>query len=457
MSGELTTTTSTMSYDREKFLAAQLVSRSMIRMVAASLCDKVQQPEGTGETAYFVRYKRMNLPVTELSDDGADPSNSSFSLEEYTATPDEWGDVVTITARLVRATSHPIMQKAMDLLADNAARVMDREIQVVWLAGTNVRYGDGSVASRSTITSTMVLNEATILAARVQMVDAGVPPKGMKSKDAFATGASGTFTGPSLYVAVAGPQVLADISRPSTSMGTWAAVGTYGDAKRFSNFEIGIWMNIRWVETNFIPKFTLLGNSTPAAALGADAGGTGFTTANVASGHSLVSATTYYWKITRKDLLRGFEEAISIIHSTSPGGSGDNEGISFTAPSTAGYVYNVYFGDTAVDADLFLVSENLAASGAYTQGTVPTTGTSAPANINVTADVSPSTVHVVYIHGDESCKWLGFWNTKFYITKDESIIGNVLRRKRSLGYDFFGKACLQDQIRLLRLELASTF
>lgn len=455
MSGELTTTTSTMSYDREKFLAAQLVSRSMIRMVAASLCDKVTQPEGTGETAYFVRYKRMNLPMAELADDGADPANSSFGLEEYTATPDEWGDVVTITARLVRATSHPIMQKAMDLLADNAARVMDREIQVVWLAGTNVRYGDGSVASRATITSNMTLNETTILAARVQMVDAGVPPKGMKSKDAFATAASGTFTGPSLYVAVAGPQVLADISRPSTAFGTWAAVGTYGDAKRFSNFEVGIWMNIRWVETNFIPKFTLLGNSTTAVADGADMGLTGFLVNPLSGTGALSASTTYYWKVTRKDLLRGFEEAISIIHSTATGASEEN--MEFTMPSTAGYVYNVYFGASASDAALFIVSENLAASGTYSVAAVPSTGATAPANINVTADVSPSTVHVVYIHGDESCKWLGFWNTKFYITKDESTIGNVLRRKRSIGYDFFGKACLQDQTRLLRLELASTF
>jgi len=461
MAGEITTNTSTLSYDREKFLASQLVSRSMIRMVAASLCDKVNQPEGTGETAYFIRYKRMNLPMAVLADDGADPANSSFALEEYTATPDEWGDVVSITARVVRATSHPLMQKAMDLLADNAARVMDREIQIVWLAGTNVRYGDGSVSSRATITNTMVLNEATILAARVQMVDSGVPPKGTKSKDAFATGASGTFTGPSLYVAVAGPQVLADISRPSTSFGTWAAVGTYGDAKRFSNFEIGIWMNIRWVETNFIPKFTLLGNSTATVLDGGTGAGV---TVNLPTDNigSLKSSTVFFYKVTRKDLLRGFEEAISIAHSSTTAATGDTESIKFTAPATAGYVYNIYFdtvatGGTGTDATMKLVKENLAASEVYSVTAVPSTGATAPANINVTADVSPSTVHVVYIHGDESCKWLGFWQTKFYITKDESIIGNVLRRKRAIGYDFMGKACLQDQTRLLRLELASTF
>lgn len=462
MSGEVTTTSpSTLSYDREKFLASQLVSRSMIRMVSASLCDKVQQPEGTGETAYFVRYSRMNLPLTALSDDGADPANSSFDLEQFTATPDEWGDVVTITARAVRSTSHPLMQKAMDLLADNAARVMDREIQLVWMAGTNVRYGDGSVASRRTITSTMVLNETTILAARVQMVDAGVPPKGMKSKDAFATGASGTFTGPSLYVAVAGPQVLADVSRPSTAFGTWAAVGTYGDAKRFSNFEIGIWMNIRWVETNFIPKFVLLGNSTATVATGETGAGV---TVNIPTDNtgSLKSSTVFFFKVTRKDKLRGFEEAITIAHSSTTAATGDTESLDFVAPSTAGYVYNIYFdtvatGGTGTDATMKLVKENLAASATYKVTAVPTTGATAPDNINVTADVSPSTVHVVYIHGDESCKWLGFWQTKFFITKDESIPGNVLRRRRSIGYSFMGKACLQDQNRLLRLELASTF
>ena len=45
------------------------------------------------------------------------------------------------------------MQQATELLADNAQRVIDREVQKVWLAGTNVFYGDNTVTSRGAITS----------------------------------------------------------------------------------------------------------------------------------------------------------------------------------------------------------------------------------------------------------------------------------------------------------------
>lgn len=453
-------TASTAQYDREKFLAAQLVSRSQIRMVAASLCDKVTMKEGAGETAYFVRYSRMYLPTTALSDDGADPANSTFSLEEFSVSLDEWGDVITITTRAVLNTKHPLMQAAMDLLADNAARVMDREIQLVWMAGTNVRYGDGSVASRVTITNTMKLDENVIGGARVQLVNDGAPPKGQKSKDAFQTNASGNFIGGGTYVAVAGPQVLQDLSRPSVSLGTWAGVATYANARALYNFEVGTWMNMRWVESNFIPQFTTLGNSTVAVADGGSGGITGLVVNPLSGTGALTASTTYFWKLVRKSLLRGFGEAISIAHSTPTGGSEEN--MEFTMPSTAGYVYDLYFdseqgGGTGTDATLKLVASNLAASAVYSVAAVGT-GATAPGSLRSTGDgADPTTIHPVFIHADESCKWVGFYNTKFYVTKDESIIGNVLRRKRAIGYNFFGKAKICDQTRLLRLEVASTF
>ena len=464
MSGEITTSTTGLSYDREKMLAAQLVSRSMQRMVAASLCDKVQMKEGTGETAYFVRYKRMNLPFTELSDNGSDPSNSSFEVEEFSVALDEWGDVITITTRAILNTKHPLMQQAMDLLADNAARVMDREIQIVWLAGTNVRYGDGSVTTRATVTAAMKLDEDAILAARVQLVADGAPPKGTKSKGSFEANASGTVMGGGNYVAVAGPQVLADISRPSVSLGTWAAVATYGNAKAFSNFEVGIWMNIRWVETNFIPKFELLGNSTALVSSASD-GDTGVTVTALDSptNGTLKSSTNFYWKVVRKDKLRGFAEQISIAHYTPTAATSNDEGFTFATASTAGYVYDLYFdatvdGGSGTDATLKLVAENIEPSTTTTVLAEQTTGATAPANIRAVGDGNdPDAVHPVFIHADESCKWVGFYNTKFHVTKDESIIGNILRRKRAIGYNFFGKALICDQTRLLRLEVASTF
>jgi hypothetical protein len=309
----------------------------------------------------------------------------------------------------------------------------------------------------------MKLDENVIGGARVQLVTDGAPPKGMKSKDAFQTNASGTFMGGGSYVAVAGPQVLQDLARPSVSLGTWVGVAQYANAKALFNFEVGTWMNMRWVESNFLPAFTTLGNSTVIVASGGSGGITGFTVTAVSSGGSLVSAGVYAWKLVRKSLSRGFGEAISITHTTTPGGSGDNEGLDFVMPSTAGYVYDLYFdatagGGTTDDSNLKLVSAGIAASGTVHVLAAQATGAAPPGSLRSVGDgADPTTVYPVFIHADESCKWVGFYNTRFYITKDESIIGNVTRRKRAIAYTFFGKAKICDQTRLLRLEVASTF
>lgn len=58
---------STTSSDQEKMLASKLLERSYQKLVMASLMDKVKMQQGSGLTAYFVRYKRMYVPVATLT------------------------------------------------------------------------------------------------------------------------------------------------------------------------------------------------------------------------------------------------------------------------------------------------------------------------------------------------------------------------------------------------------
>lgn len=450
---------STTSSDQEKMLAAQLLKRSAFKLVAASLCEKVNMTHGTGLTANFVRYKRMNVPLVALTE-GTDPANSSFSLETATVTLDQWGDVITITDQAQLTTKHPLIQQCIELLSDNAARVMDREVQIVWLAGTNVQYGDGSVTTRRTVTAAMKLSDAVIHKARITLVNAGTPPRGGPAQDAKQVEAKGNVNGGNAYVGVCSPEVIADIMATSTSLGTFAATSMYASQKALYNAEVGTWLGVRWVETNFIPKFVMLGNTTAAVASTGSAGITGLVITAVNGGGSLNSAVTYFYKITRIDLLRGFEEAISIAHSTASEAAGDNESFTFAWPSTAGFVYNVYFdtvqtGGTGTDATLKLsTTATRAAAGTTSTVTAVGTGATAPDNVNTTG--TPN-IHPVFLFGAEACSWVGFYNIQVMVTKDESIIGNVLKLKRAIGYKFFGKAMIRDQNRILRVEVASTY
>ena len=461
MSGEITM--STTSTDQEKFLSADLIKRSYLKLVMGSLCDKVQMKKGSGLTANFVRYKRMGVPLSPITE-GTDPANSSFSLDSVTVTLDQWGDIITITDVAELTTSHPLVQQCMELLADNAARVMDREITLVLLAGTNVIYGDGSVASRTTVTSSMKMSDTLLSKARVTMVNNGAPPKAGPS-DAKQVGATGTVFGPQAYVLVAGPEVLEDIMAVSTSLGSWASVAMYANQKALYSSEVGTWRSFRCVETNFIPRFSILGNTTTAVVSGNAFGTNTPVVTAVDGGGSLTSGATYYYKVTRIDNTRGFEEEVSIEHSTAAAATANNESFQFDFSGlTTGYTYRLYFGSSSGNSNLKLcsftiggVSTSYIPAGTAAADTVVTavsaSTTTAPVNTIIT---NTPTIHPVFIFGGQAVNWVGFYGITTRVTGDQAIIGNVLGLKKAIGYKFFGKSMIRDQTRLLRLEVAAT-
>lgn len=448
-------TSSNLSTDQSKMLASRLIQRSMLKLVSASLCDKVPMEKGAGLTAYFVRYKRMNVPVSPLTE-GAEPSSSSFEIDGTNVTLDQWGDLLNVTDIALLATNHDVVKQVLDLLSDNAQRVIDREVQLVWLAGTNVLYGDGSVSARASITSSMKMSDQILTRAVVQLSDAGAPPRSGPS--GVRVESSGDLRQGNAYAAVAGPHVIGEIRQPGTVLGSWVSVAMYNKPGDLYNAEVGTWLGVRFIETNFIPKFTLLGNSTVAVADGGSGGVTGLVVNPLSGSGSLTASTTYFWKVTRKDLLRGFEEAITIAHSTATGVSEEN--MEFTFPSTAGYVYNLYFdtaqgGGAGTDATLGRVTQNQAASSTYSVAAVPSATNTAPANI--ISDGTVSTVHPVYIHAAETTNWVGLQNLEFMQTPDSPFYGNLLKQNRWFSYKFMAKAMIRDQTRLLRLEVASSF
>lgn len=451
---------STTSNDQRKFLAAKLLKRSLMKLVCASICDKIQQEKGTGLTAYFVRYERMNVPLTTLTE-GVTPTESSFTTSTINVTLDQWGDLLIFTDLVQLTTAHPVVEQGVRLMADNAARVMDREVQIVWLAGTNVTYGDGSVTTRRTITSSMVLDDTVLAKAVNTMKDNGVPTRdGPSQEDAKQTAASGNIMGNGHYVAITDPQVLSEIQKPSTSFNTFAAVATYNKAQATYNYEVGIWKGVRWVETNFIPKFRILGGTTAAVVSGNAFGTNTPVVTAVGTGGTLTSATTYFYKVTRKSKLRGFEEDISIAHSTSSGGAGNDESFTFNFSGlTAGYVYNLYFdsvqaGGTGTDATLFRHTANIEVGTTVTVTAVVASGTNPPDNVNTTGT---PVIHLVYIHGAESCSWVGLQDLKVMMSKDEATTDDPLQQRRTLGWKFMGKSIIRTQEFMLRLEVASTF
>lgn len=457
---------STASSDQEKFLASQLIERAALKLVAASLCDAIMQPDGTGLVSNFVRYNRMNVPMVALTE-GTTPTASTISLSTVTATLEQWGDWVPVSDVSKLTTMHPLTQEIVNLLADNAQRVIDREVQVVWLAGTNVVYGDATVTTRATVTSSMKVTDTLIHRWRVTLVDGGASPRGgpinemtVQSGGASETAGSGVNTNTSntitqgrAFVAVAGTYVVADVMQAGTSLGTWASTAMYANQKALYNSEMGTWLGIRWVETNFIPKFQRLGDDTAAVSTGNSFGTDTPVVTAVDGGGTLTSGATYYYKVVKKDKTRGFGEFISLEHTTAAAATGNNESFTFafTGVSTS-HIYDLYFGSATGDANLKLHTANIESGTTVTVTAVPSSTTTAPANTGATV-----VVHPVYIFGERACARVKLQALTMHISKDGATTHDPLNQQQTMGYKFMGKAVILDQLKMLRGEVASTY
>lgn len=146
----------------------------------------------------------------------------------------------------------------------------------------------------------------------------------------------------------------------------------------------------------------------------------------------------------------------SIEHSTATGAGSSS--LSFTMPSTSGYVYNIYLGSSTGDSNLKLAVSNAAASSANNVTAVSSSTTTAPASLRNSLDgQDPAAIHPVFVLGEAAVSWVGFYKPRFLMSPTGATNVDPLAQRRTAGYKFFGKAVIKDQLRLLRLEVASSF
>lgn len=447
-------TKSITSKDQEKYLVAKLLERSYNKLVMNAVCDNIPVKEGAGDTFYMVRYKRMNVPVESLTE-GVTPDPSMIELDEVTFGPDQWGDYLILTDVVQLTTKHPLLQEARKLLADNAARVLDREITIVMLAGTTIQYFDGSVASRADIKASDIMNNDVIGKVAVTLSRAGASPMGVNREDSKED-ESNNYNKEMTYIAIVGPEVKQDILRPNVNFGTFIQNNVYNQkGTGVTVGAIGKWAGCLWIETNFIPVFTLFGNKTAAITAGvAPQGLTGVTFATSAAG-TLTPTDVHGIKIVRRSKLRGFPENISMCKTHTLGALQTR--MSFTFDDN--YYYDLYISanGTTGDTDLKLVGIGYHGETVNVDA-VPTSTITAPANINVTgAADDASAVHPVFIVGEDAMGWCGFYKPRFLVSPEGATTVDPLAQRRTIGFKFYGKAVIKNNDFMLRLELASSF
>jgi N4-gp56 family major capsid protein len=405
-----------LNIHQKKWISGTLIERTELLLRLTQYGTPVNLDTGSGSTAHFFQYQRTDVPVDRLQE-GVTPDETPFTVSEQTVEVEEWGLYIALTDVGIVKTNHPLLNEALDLVADAQARTAEYTFAEVLNAGTNVQYYDGTIANRPSLTTAHVFKADVFHKARADLGDAQTP------------GWNGE-----MYAAVCSFKVEADILREAAVVGGFTAMAQMQDKMSLVKGTVGAWLGFTIVRSNFLPKFVRLtaqGTQTPGA------------------GGSLTG--TVFWKITAKNLLRGFEEYIGVEGSTVMGA---DTRIVFAAPSTAGYVYNIYAGSATGDANLFLAKENLRPSASYNLDVLPTSGQNPPAT-----PASGVTVHPIYIFGAKSVDYvmLNALNVTGMITPGGSTDSDPLSQRRKVGSKWSNKAGIRDANRHLRIEVASFF
>lgn len=402
---------SAFSADSVTYIAQKTLIVAKKNVVFQQLGDKAELPANNSKTFQYTRYERLGLPLSPLAD-GITPSNTLMSISTVTATAVQWGAYVDLTDVAVLTIKHPVLVKAIELMGLQAAETVDCQVIQTLLTNTNVFYA-GAAANRAALTSTTTNVMSTTT---VRSVVSNLRHNGAYEYDGID------------YVGVVDPYVEQDLTADST----FQTAASYSNIKVLMNGEIGKWMGVRWMRSNFIPILTGFAATTIATAT---TGGT-------------LAASTYFSITEYVDPLTGF--IVGSTQEVSQATTGSTSTISVTAPASTSFLYNIYLGATS-GGELQAASQ-VAAASVNVITALPTS--------TITPQTPPTTaknVHFSWVFGKESYTVIDLQKIQTYVTPAQASDSDPLVQRRKAGWKLMFQAVINNNLYLARVESLSAF
>jgi N4-gp56 family major capsid protein len=436
---------SSFSADIENYIADKTLPLARRQLVAYQFGDPLRLPKGRGTTYTSTRYVRVPLPQAPLSE-GVPPVGETMSIQQVSATAQQWGDKITITDVAELTIKHPLFVKATELTALQIAETLERNTFNTLNSGTQVNYVN-SRGSRASLTTGDVLNPHEVNRAYGALFTLGAPrymgdeitDTKLEANDGGAPASDSPRKMPH-YVSLMHPLVAQDMRENSTIVTAWS----YSDINRLYNYEVGEWGGIRFCISNMVPTWTGI----------AQVNGTAGTAGNLATG-------TYYIKVTGSDTQNQFESQIYQV-SNSMSVTGPNGSISLTLPSTAGFTYNVYVGTANTTLNLGLTTSGPTIGPQAGQAVQLAAGTTVVITGLGAAQTPPAvpgtgfTVYPTYIIGRGAYGQVMLDDARFTYLK-EADKSDPLNQLRIVGWKVFYGTLIENVQFFMRIESLSAF
>lgn len=396
-------------------------------------------PQGEGSTIRFLRYQRLDVPLTTLAE-GTPPGDDNLAIDYIEATAGQYGQIVTLSDVLQMTVKHPVLQKAIELVGDAMVRTDDRIIQDALMSGTNVFYGGGR-ASRDLLQTTDVATTTVLkkILAKMDLTD-GV------------AGAAPYFSG-GMYAGVFHKKLDLDLSDDTV----WQNMAIRQDRESLLKGVVNRWMGSEWKTTNFAYELQNVGATAALLTNG------GTITGNSGVGSAFTAAQTLNIVITRIHKKRGFEELISQQFNQAITTTGNNLIVTIgSGGTTASYVYNIYISDANASATCRLAATRVAAGSVNTFA-----GFQAATKI---APVAPGTIgsggvtagfkaYTGFVLGADSFGIVDLEGARLDagVTDAGRTVADPLKQVRKVGAKFYNCALVLNDLWVARIEVASAY
>lgn len=439
-------TVSQFTADIVGFIADETLPLARRQLVAYQFGDPLTLEKGRGLSYTATRYNRLPLPFAPLAEGVGPATGESLTIQQVSATAQQWGDKVVITDVAEMTVFHPLFKKANELVALQMSETLERNTFNALMAGTQVNYVN-SRGSRAAIQATDYLDPLTVIRTDAALETLGAPrfmgDEQTNAKVAVDSGGGKASDNPRAmphYAAIIHTLAVGDFRQNATVITAWS----YSDLNRLYNYEVGEWAGIRFCKSNLVPTFTGVAQitGTPGTA-------------------GALATNNYFVQVTASDTQNQYESRIYQV-SGSLAVTGATGSVSVTLPALPGFTYSVYIGLTASPQNLGLSSAG------------PTTGPMAGQAVQLTpgqtviitglgnAQVPPSapatgiTVYPTFIIGRGAYGQVVLDDAKFSFL-DGADKSDVLNQLRVIGWKVFYSSILLNQLFFARIESASAF
>ena len=149
--GEYANPNPNLSAQMKTYYDKELIELAGPHLVHGQFAQKKPIPQGNGKTIEFRQFQPLPKATTPLSE-GVTPNGKALTSTAKTATVEQYGDFVELSDIIQMTAIDPMVNEAIEQLADQAGRTLDTLTRDVLVGGTNVMFSPKKDASGNEVT-----------------------------------------------------------------------------------------------------------------------------------------------------------------------------------------------------------------------------------------------------------------------------------------------------------------